>query len=406
METIINLIWRAAPSRTTRPKAARFAVCLLFFLNGTLFATWASRVAALKADHHLSNGALGLALLAMSMGAVIAMPLSGKLIVRYGSAAVCQAGALIYCLMLPVAMLAPGQGLLAATLFLFGAGHAALDVAMNAQAVVVEKRYREPIMSSFHALWSIGGLTGAALGGLLASQNVSPFMHFGVMSILFFLGTSVVWTHLLDDRETPVKVVADKPASKFMFSHPRILALGLVALCVMIGEGAMADWSAVYLRNNVGTKESIAAAGYAFFSVAMAIGRLLGDRLTTRFGPVKMVRTGGLLAAVGLAMALLIGQTLPVLIGFACVGFGYATIVPIVFTAAGNISGLSSGAVLASVTTTGYLGFLIGPPLIGFTAEGIGLSHALGLIVLTSLLVAALSATVHQDAPQNLSPRK
>jgi predicted MFS family arabinose efflux permease len=299
--------------------------------------------------------------------------------------------------MLPAAVLAPGQLWLAVALFFFGAGHTALDVAMNAQAVVVEKRYQKPIMSSFHALWSIGGLTGAALGGVLASQQLSPLVHFCVMSALFGIGALLVCPALLADVE-PAIIQVKSPAAKFIFTHPRILALGLVALCVMIGEGAMADWSAVYLRNDVGAREGIAAAGYASFSVAMAVGRLLGDRFTTHFGPVRMVRMGGLLAAGGLALALVFGQVIPVLIGFACVGFGYAAIVPIVFSAAGNLPGLSSGAALASVTTTGYLGFLIGPPLIGFTAEGIGLNHALGLIVATSLLAVLLSAAVQRDA--------
>ena len=399
MENILSEVCRVPEQIDTRLRAARQAVRALFFLNGALFATWASRIAALKASHNLSDGQVGMALLAMSMGAVIAMPASGKLIGRFGSAVVCKAGATIYCLMLPVAVLVPGQFWLAITLFCFGAGHAALDVAMNAQAVVVEKRYQKPIMSSFHALWSIGGLTGAALGGLLASQQLSPLIHFCVMSALFGVGAMLVCPALWNDRELPDKEVRIKsPAAKFIFTHPRILALGFVALCVMIGEGAMADWSAVYLRNIVGAKEGIAAAGYASFSIAMAVGRLLGDRFTTHFGPVRMVRTGGLLAASGLALALIFGQVIPVLIGFACVGFGYATIVPIVFSAAGNIPGISSGAALSSVTTTGYLGFLIGPPLIGFTAEYMGLNHALGLIVATSLLAGSLAVAVRRDA--------
>ena len=400
MENILSEACRAPEQIDTRLRAARQAVRALFFLNGALFATWASRIAALKASHNLSNGQLGMALLAMSLGAVVAMPTAGKLIARFGSAMVCKAGATIYCLMLPGAVLVPGQFWLAITLFWFGAGHAALDVAMNAQAVVVEKRYQKPIMSSFHALWSIGGLTGAALGGLLASQQLSPSIHFWVMSALFGIGAMLVCPALLDDVELPEKGIRIKSAAaKFIFTQPRILALGFVALCVMIGEGAMADWSAVYLRNNVGAKEGLAAAGYASFSVAMAVGRLLGDRFTTHFGPIRMVRAGGLLAAGGLAAALVCGQVVPVLIGFACVGFGYATIVPIVFSAAGNIPGLSPGAALASVTTTGYIGFLIGPPLIGFTAEWIGLSHALGLIVATSLMAVLLSAAVRRDSP-------
>jgi MFS family permease len=180
------------------------------------------------------------------------------------------------------------------------------------------------------------------------------------------------------------------------FDFRELLALGTVALCVMVGEGAMADWSAVYLRNIVGTGESLAAARYATFSVAMASGRFLGDYLTARFGPMNLVRVGGSVAASGLLLALVFRHATTTLVGFALVGAGFATLVPIVFTAAGNTRGIAPGVALASVSSLGYLGFLIGPPLIGFAAELLRLRGALGIIVLTSLVAAGFAPSLRE----------
>ena len=383
----------ALPVRAqARPTAARWAVKLLFFLNGALFATWASRVPAVQAARGLNNGELGLALLAMASGAVVAMPTAGWLGARFGSDKVCKATALVYCALLPGLVLAPNFALFALTLFGFGMVHGGLDVAMNAQAIAVEKRYGRPIMSSFHALWSTGGLTGAALGGLLAGQGLKPLAHFAVVAVLLAGAALLTFPHLLERAGAPVEA-SGKHAPTPMFTWPTrsLLALGAIALCIMVGEGAMADWSAVYLRNTIGTKESLAAAGYAAFSIAMAGGRFLGDRLTARFGPMNLARAGGLVAAAGLLLALMFQNTAVALAGFACVGLGFATIVPMVFSAAGHRPGANPDIAVASVTTLGYLGFLVGPPLIGFVAELVGLRYSLGMIVATSLVAAMLA---------------
>ncbi len=378
-----------------RPRAARWAVKALFFINGALFATWASRIPAVQSERGLNNGALGLALLAIAAGAVTAMPLAGLLIARMGSARLCKISALLYCATLPLILVVPGIVPFVLTLFCFGASHGALDVAMNAQAVTVEKSYGEPIMSSFHALWSSGGLVGAATGGLLAAQGLTPLAHIGLVAASLGVGALLVLPHLLETAEPRSGCSAQElPKPKFSLPARGILALGAVALCVMMGEGAMADWSAVYLRNSVGTKESLAALGYGTFSIAMAGGRFLGDYLTARFGPVSLVRAGGSLAAGGLLLALAVGRPVAALIGFALVGAGFATVVPLVFSAAGNRNDVDPGVGLASVSTVGYLGFLIGPPAIGLVAQVLGLRSALGIIVATSLIAAALASAV------------
>jgi MFS family permease len=404
MEKVLQPNWKSVAPVEKKPSAARRAVSALFFLNGALFATWVSRIPAVKLQHGLSNGALGLALLAVALGAVVAMPFAGWLTARVGSGKVSKIAAVLYCVMLPGPVLAPNLALFALSLFFFGGFHGALDVAMNAQAVAVEKRYRAPIMSSFHALFSAGGLTGAVLGGLLAAQGLTPLTHFILVASVFTGIILIALPHLLDARSQEVFVAStEKMKRTFPWPTRGLLALGAVALCIMMGEGAMADWTAVYLRNNLATSESLTAAGYAAFSIAMAVGRLFGDRLTARLGPVSLGRGGSVLAATGLLIALCFTTPIGALIGFACVGLGFATIVPIVFSAAGRAEGIAPGVALASVTTMGYLGFLVGPPFIGLAAELVGLRFALGIIILTSLISAALSGFLQ---PKRVRPTK
>jgi MFS family permease len=373
--------------------AARLAVASLFFVNGMLFATWVSRIPAIEEQRGLSHATLGLALLLLAFGAMISMPAAGALCARFGSARVCGVGILAYCAFLPLLSFGGDAWVFALCLFLFGIAHGSVDVAMNAQAVQVERKYRRPIMSSFHALFSIGGLSGAASGGLIAALGWKPTNHFFLVAVAMGILSVVVLPHLLPTIET--RTVGSRT---FALPSKTLIGVGVIALCIMMGEGAMADWSAVYLRRVVETCEGIAAMGYAAFSIAMAAGRIVGDRVIARFGPENLVRAGGGLAAAGLLVALLVPSPAFVLIGLACVGAGFATIVPMAFSAAGNARDVSPGVAIASVTTMGYLGFLLGPPLIGFLAQGVGLRAALGVIVLTSVFPILLRSSLNRSA--------
>ena len=364
-------------SLTDEPRAARRAVMAVFLLNGLALGSWFPRIPDVQRRLELGDGALGGALLGTAVGALLAMPATGLLVARWGSRRVTTASAVALCAALPLPALAPTLPLLVPALVLLGAANGVLDVAMNTQAVAVERRYRRPIMTTFHGVFSAGGLAGAVIAGAVSSRDLGPEAHLLTMGLALALAALTARRWLLP---TGTDAGAGGPA----FARPtRALAgLGVVAFCVLLGEGAVADWGAVYLRNGLGTSAGFAAAGYAAFSLAMAVGRFAGDWLTARIGPVAIVRGGGVLVALGLGAALLADRPAAVLVGFAAVGAGLSCAFPVVLSAAGRDPGLAPGAALAAVSTAGYTGFLAGPPLIGFVAEWLGLRAGLGVVVL------------------------
>ena len=374
------------------PRWARFAVSMLFFLNGAIFATWATRIPAVQARLALSPGELGLSLLGAAAGALVAMNLSGYLAARFGSRSVTIIAALILCLVLPLLALAPTLPALVAALVLFGASNGSMDVAMNTQGVVVERQYRRPILNSFHACYSLGGLVGALAGGLVASHSIAILPHFlGVALLCVILILSVAFCLL------PAHTDAQRKGVVFVRPTRAILALGLVAFCVVLGEGAIADWSAIYLNGTLRAGAGLAAAGYAAFSVVMAVGRGVGDRLTARLGPGVMVRLGGLVAAIGLTLALVVMWVPIALLGFGLVGAGFSVVFPLTLSAAGHTSKQAAGTAIAAVATCGYVGFLVGPPVIGFVADILSLRTALVLVVILSLCAAVFARAVGAD---------
>ena len=316
----------------------------------------------------------------------MALSLAGGLIARFGSPRVTIAGTAVMCLTLPFMALSPHPVMLWVVLFIFGGAVSVMDVAMNEQAVLVERNAKRPLMSSFHAAYSVGGLTGALIGAGMASiATLTPVTHFILVAVLFGGVMGFVYPHLL-----PAKREAQESAAVFRFPERALWLLGLIAFCSAIGEGAMADWSAVYLTRIFNSTASFAAFGFAAFSLTMTIGRLFGDSLTTIWRPASIVRVGGLVATVGLITAVITTEPLIVLIGFAAVGLGLANIIPLSFSAAGNRPSISTGAGIAGVATIGYAGFLAGPPLIGLIAEMTSLRVALLLVV---LLVGSLVFT-------------
>jgi fucose permease len=382
-----------------RPEAralrrARAAVTVMFLLNGTVFASWVPHIPAVKSRLSLSDGELGLLLLCIAAGSIASLALSGWLVSRFGSRLVTVASGIGLCLALPIPVVSASLSLSAASLLVFGAFNGALDVAMNAQAVEVQRRYGRSIMSAFHGCFSLGGLLGAGLAGVLLKLGVEPLQHALAMALLGVVSAALAAWSLLP---APPDAAAREP----VFVRPTgvLLPLGLLALCGLVIEGAMADWSAVYLADAHGASLDVAASGYAVFSLAMAAGRFAGDRLIDRFGVVHLLRACAVLATAGLLLTVIASQA-GALLGFAAIGFGMANIIPLLFTAAGRVPGVPPGRALAAVASAGYFGFLVGPPLIGLVAEALSLPAAFALmailcaaIALRARLVASLHAS-------------
>lgn len=370
-------------------------VVALFLVHGLVVSTWVSRVAAVKETLRLSDGDLGLALFGGAAGAVTAIPAAGWAVGRFGSRRVSLWSAAGFALSLALLSFAPGLSLLFAALFVYGAMTGANDVSMNAQAVGVEKRAGRPIISRLHAMFSLGGIAGAALGGAAGARGIPPWVHLPAMSLV-----------LLALITLSAKLVPDLREAKFSQGGPKLplrnlplplIALSAIGFCMFLSEGAVSDWTAVYFRQVLGTGEGTAAAGFAVFCASMTVFRLLGDAVTMRLGRTNTIRLGGLIGMAGLSMVVTAASPALALAGFAVTGAGFASIVPLVFAAGGRVKGVSEAAGVATVSGVGYVGFLVGPPLIGFISEMSSLRVGLGLLVALSLVTVLLARDPEAD---------
>jgi MFS family permease len=369
-----------------RVRAARWAVFTIFFVCGAGAGTWFARIPAVQAKHSLDKGGLGLLLLGMSLGALIVLPFAGGIVARQGSDRVTIVAALVFASGLPIAAVLPNPWLLGAGLALFGAALSLLDIAMNTQAVDVERLFGRSIMSSFHGGYSLGGLAGALAGGLVASQGVGLIPHFiaaGALLVVVVIGCRRFML--------PVgRAAVDGP--RLALPRRGIIGLSLIAFSAFMLEGSIADWAGVFLTDVLGTGEGLAAAGYGGFALTMTIGRLTGDRVAERLGPVIVVRLGGSLSVVGLVMALVSPNPFVAIAGFSLVGIGMATVVPMAFSAAGNAPGFPPGFAIAAVAGMGYGSLLTGPPAIGFLAQATSLRIGLLVPVACGVLIVALAS--------------
>jgi fucose permease len=374
--------------RQATQRSAWFAIAAVFFVNGVTLASWISRIPTLTERLDLSPGQVGIALMALAAGALVAFPIAGRLIDTRSSAFTVLCFGLVMILALPFVGVAPQLLMLFVTLFVVGFGNGGMDVSMNAQGVQVERLVGRSIISSLHGCFSLGAFAGAAIGAAVAQLGVPPLVHFLGASVFGVAGLAGIRRWLIPDRKDPRKSDA---AAAFTMPPRSLWLLGALALCASIGEGAIADWGGLYLRDVLGTSSGIAALGFAAFSVAMLVGRFSGDALVQRFGAPRLVRTGGTLAALGLGGALLLNQPGIMLIGFAAVGLGLSIVYPLVFSAAGNHPTVSAGRAVASVATVGYGGFLAGPPILGWLAELTSLRAMMGFVVFLAALTAVLA---------------
>ncbi|MDH6136440.1 MFS family permease [Kitasatospora sp. MAA4] len=381
------------PSAPSAWSAARISLTAIFAVDGFLFASWVVRIPDVRAQVHASHSALGLALLCLSAGAVAVMPVIGRLCVRFGSRRVTVAALAL----LTVAVALPPHThsvlSLGAALALFGAGYGAANVAMNSAAVELVAELRRPVMPSFHAGYSLGGLLGASLGGLLAGPLTAGWAL--ALSGLFGLAvTAAAGTVLLrEPRATAAVAPAATASGPLVPARYLVLLLGLTALFSSYGEGALADWATLHLTDDVHASAGLAAFGYAAYAFAMTAGRLGGTWLAMRFGPARLMTAGGLTASAGMLVAALAPSVPLVLAGFVLVGLGLANLFPLAIARAGQEGGPHG---VATASMLGYGGMLIGPPVIGFLADAASLPIALTTVAAAGAGAAALAALAHR----------
>ncbi|QYA14544.1 MFS transporter [Rhizobium sp. AB2/73] len=366
---------------------SRAAVSLMFLMNGFMVGCWAPKIPEFAERLQLTKFELGLMILIFGVGSLIMMPLAGAQIAARGSRVVVQAFAVLLLPMILALTLAPNVWTAAIALFLFGGFIGAMDVAMNANAVSVEKSMRRAIMSSCHAFWSLGGLLGAAIGGLLISRW-GILGHAEASTAIAALFLAIAWPMVLGDQPHHDEA---KPKAKLpMIPLPWLL--GIVALFCMVPEGAVLDWSALYLSQEKGASVALSGFGYAAFSATMATMRFAGDFVRDWLGAVRTLRVCTVFAIVGMLTAALAPNAEIAILGFALCGIGISNMVPIAFSAAGNIPGLQPGIAISVVTTLGYSGMLVAPSAIGFAAEHVGFSPVLMALPVLLLVVLALSS--------------
>ena len=378
-------------------RSAWWAVVARFLVHGLAISTWVSRIPSIKSSLHLNDGMFGLALLGSAVGSMIGIPVCGYVVSHYGSrrAATFTSSALCVALVLPA--VAFNAWTLFAGLFVFGFMAGSNDVAMNSQGVAIERLMGAPTMSRFHAMFSIGGIVGAAIGGVIASQGISPQIHLpvaGALILAFAMATGPYLMETSPDAKTP----SIRP--RLHHIPPALLVLSAIGFCIFLSEGAIADWTAIYLRQVLSAGPGLAAAGYAVFSGTMSVFRLLGDSISARLGAAWTIRGGAALAAIGLGSALLVHSPYAALPGIALTGIGYSSIIPLVFAGGGKVKHVGEGAGVATVSGLGYIGFLVGPPAIGFLSQMTTLRIGLAFVVFLSALAASLVSVVERYEEQ------
>ena len=371
-------------------KTHRLAVGALFFLLGLCFASWASRIPSVQQQMGISEAALGGVLLAIPLGQLVSLPLAGWLVARQGSRRVVLWAVVLYAVALLGLGWANSLWQLLPFLVLFGVGGNLTNISVNTQAVGVERLDKhKPIMASFHGLWSLAGFVAAAIGSLMIGHAVPPGVHFLGIAAFILAGLAVAAGSTV--RED---AAADPNQPIFVWPDKELLGLGAIAFCALICEGAMFDWSGVYFKKVICADPAWVGAGYTAFMSTMAAGRFGADWLAHRLGPKRVIQLSGLLTATGLSIAVALPTLPTALLGFLLVGFGTSAVVPLVYSAAGRSTKMSAGMALAAVSTIGFFGFLLGPPVIGFVAGATSLRVSFALIAVMGLCVSAVASRV------------
>ena len=381
-----NLVYPHTKSRL------RLAVSLFYFGQGICFASWASRIPDLKTVLQLSDAQLGSVLLALPLGQMLTMPISGRLTAKYGSRKMLTIGAPLYALALTNIGLAASGWQLALFLFLFGVAGNLCNIALNTHGVAVETFYGKAIMTSFHGYWSVGGFVGALVAIPMLAFHASPYVHFWLIAAVVLAHITINYKYLL---HTP-NLITKKKTSFFTKPQGVLIQLGVIGFCSMAAEGTMFDWSGVYFKDIVKAPSALVILGYASFMVTMATGRFFGDKLINRYGRKRLLQLSGLTLSLGMAISVAFPNIYAATIGFMLVGMGVSSIVPSVYSIAGNNTKVSPGIALAMVSGVSYFGFLLAPPFIGYISAVSSLRYSYAIIgcfgILISVLVTKISA--------------
>ncbi|CAL1519810.1 MFS transporter [Chitinophaga sp. MM2321] len=370
----------------------RIATSVFFFISGLGYATWASRIPSIQQQLHLNEAQLGAVLFALPIGLMITMPITGKLLGSFSSRKIMVVGALVFNLILSLPGFTTSVWQLALILFCFGSSRNLLNLSMNAQAVQVQYLYPKSIMTTFHGIWSIAGFAGAAIGYLMVSMHVAPSYHLLAVSALLLVFTLYYYPKSYPDQPTPQ--LEKKPV--FSLPDKSLLKFSFICFACMATENTMYDWSSIYFHKIVGGSGSAATAAFVLYMVSMTIGRFAGDRLVAKLGIKTMLRNSGWLIFIGLLLAILLPYPVTTGIGFIFTGLGVACIVPLVFSLAGKSKSTNSGQTLASISTIGYMGFLVVPPLIGFVAQASSLRWSFGIMAICGLVIILMVAGIKE----------
>ena len=410
--------------RPERPLVtARRAVAVLFLLNAVAYANVVPRLPAIKSELGLSNTSLGAAVAAVPVGALLAGPVAGWLVARFGSGRLAVGCGVAFGLVLPCFALAPGWGALAAAFLVYGAFDSVMDVSMNAHALRVQRGWRRSIINSLHGLWSVGAVAGGIAGALAGAAGISLELHLAVAGAFIIVIALLSQRWLLPgpdpatDSTDETATTGDQPGAEQSGvehddagervrrrSRRRLALIGLIVVMAAVVEDAPASWGAILLQTELGTSVAAASLVYIAFQTMMTVGRLFGDRIVDRFGAVAVVRTGGVLTAASVTAGLAVGEPAAIVVGFALAGLGTAPLFPLAFHAAGDLPGVSTGNGVAAVAWMGRIGFLVAPPLIGLTGDAVNLRAGLVLVPLAGSVVALLAGALASDRDRAIAP--
>ncbi len=366
---------------------------LQFAALGLLAGSWGAHIPSVKAGHGLSELGLSAVLMAAGLGAISALLFAGRAVAHLGTRRSTLLGGLAMCSTFALILLLPGWWLVLLAALVFGCGMSLFDVAINSEGSALESRLGRTIMSNLHGMFSLGAMAGAATAAALLRAGMAPTLQLAavgvVMAGLIFVASMGMRRPDAADGAAAGGTTTDNSPAHFAWPRGLLLVIGLLIFAGMVAEGVMYDWCVLYLQQDLGLPQSQAALGYAAFAGAMALARFGGDALRARYAETRILLLGALLAAVSMATVLVVGQPVVALLGFALAGAGLAPVAPILFNAATRVPGVSRAAAIASVTSIGYSGFMIGPPLIGALAQASSLTVALGVVVLAALCLAA-----------------